>query len=91
MGLQNLDPRFESGCRLQDMVCRGGGMVDAKDLKSFGLIACAGSSPALGTKNMIQDFDNQNPGFSYFNYSIKEYFLVLIKVFFIFLVLGLFK
>ena len=24
-------------------------MVDAKDLKSFGLYACAGSSPALGT------------------------------------------
>jgi hypothetical protein len=24
-------------------------MVDAKDLKSFGLIACAGSNPALGT------------------------------------------
>jgi hypothetical protein len=24
-------------------------LVDAKDLKSFGLYACAGSSPALGT------------------------------------------
>lgn len=26
-------------------------LVDAKDLKSFGLYDCAGSSPALGTKN----------------------------------------
>ncbi len=38
-------------------------MVDAKDLKSFGLYACAGSSPALGTiyyvtyqVNKIQQF-----------------------------------
>ena len=28
-------------------------LVDAKDLKSFGLIACAGSSPALGTSLFI--------------------------------------
>ncbi len=44
MGLQNPDPRFKSGCRLQDfklvyeLMCAGvAELVDAKDLKSFGL------------------------------------------------------
>ena len=33
-------------------VCRpDGGMVDTKDLKSFGHYGCAGSSPAPGTEN----------------------------------------
>jgi len=32
--------------------CRGGGMVDTRDLKSLGHYVRAGSSPALGTINM---------------------------------------
>lgn len=38
--------------------CRGGEMVDAKDLKSFGCNVCAGSSPALGTKIKNTAFKN---------------------------------
>ena len=30
--------------------CPDGGMVDTKDLKSFGFYGCAGSSPAPGTQ-----------------------------------------
>ncbi len=32
------------------MVCRDGGMVDTRDLKSLGYCSCAGSSPARGTR-----------------------------------------
>ncbi len=35
-GLQNLVHRFNSGPRLQKIVCPGGGMVDTRDLKSLG-------------------------------------------------------
>ena len=35
---------------LQYLVCLGGGMVDTKDLKSFGHCGRAGSIPASGTK-----------------------------------------
>ena len=31
--------------------CSNGGMVDTKDLKSFGYCSCAGSSPASSTKS----------------------------------------
>ncbi len=35
--------------------CPGGGMVDARDLKSLGLFARAGSSPAPGTNKKIKN------------------------------------
>jgi hypothetical protein len=56
MGLQNLDPRFESGCRLhktKSMVCRDGGIGRRKGLKILRTSVCAGSSPALGTIYLI--------------------------------------
>ena len=34
---------------VHDMPCSNGGMVDTKDLKSFGYCSCAGSSPASST------------------------------------------
>lgn len=56
MGLQNLDPRFESGCRLQisakklkNIGCRDGGIGRRKGLKILRVFTRAGSSPALGT------------------------------------------
>ena len=35
-------------------------MVDAKDLKSFGLNACAGSSPALGTNYLDKKYSGNS-------------------------------
>ena len=49
MGLQNLDPRFESGCRLQKYVAEMAEFGRRKGLKILRAFACAGSSPALGT------------------------------------------
>ena len=58
MGLQNPDPRFESGCRLQptlklrlvEKICRDGGIGRRKGLKILRVIMTrAGSSPAPGT------------------------------------------
>ncbi len=48
-GLQNRDPRFESGCRLQKYGCRGGGIGRRKGLKILRVNARTGSSPVLGT------------------------------------------
>lgn len=85
MGLQILDPRFKSGCRLQSTLVRvfrlgklrlarqflkciiqsrGGGMVDAKDLKSFGIFpvpvrvrpsASVYTYPGLSTRQAMPD------------------------------------
>ena len=50
MGLQNLDPRFDSGCRLQKNYSAGVAKLGRrKGLKILRTKVCAGSSPALGT------------------------------------------
>ena len=48
-GLQNRDPRFDSGCRLHKCGCRGGGIGRRKGLKILRGNSRTGSSPVLGT------------------------------------------
>ncbi len=54
-GLQSRVRRFDSDSRLSFSHARMVKLVDTKDLKSFTLIRCAGSSPALGS---FGDFNN---------------------------------
>ena len=60
----------------KSMVCRDGGMVDTRDLKSLGYCSCAGSSPARGT-HLRKGFAFVAGPFLFlkFFYSLKNSFL----------------
>ena len=92
MGLQNPDPRFESGCRLQsnvhfkliirNIVCRGGGIGRRKGLKILRLmpvpVRVRPSAPAFASK-VFRSFERM-AGFGWHGQLLNEFNFIHISL-----------